>query len=107
MSDLDIWLSILLLTAGTVMTRATFWLVGHHVTIPKRIHEALRFAPACALAAIIFPDLLISHGELAVSVHNPRLIAGIVASAYFLWKRGMFSTIVLGMAVFSLIRLAI
>jgi branched-subunit amino acid transport protein len=106
MSDMKIWVVIALLTLGTFLTRAAFWLVGHHVTIPKRVHEALRYAPACALAAIIIPDLLLQHEQADFSVTNPKLIAGVVASAFFLYKRSMLGTIVLGMAVFTVVRLA-
>ena len=106
MSDTDIWLVIAALTLGTFLTRATFWLVGHHMTIPKRVNEALRYAPACALAAIILPDLLIRHDHIEVSLTNPQLVAGIVAGAFFLYKRSMFGTIILGMAVFSIVRIA-
>jgi len=104
MSDFDLWCVIALLTLATFLTRATFWLVGHHITIPKRINEALRYAPACALAAIIFPDFLIRHDQIDFSFKNPQFIAGVIASVFFLYKRSMLSTILLGMAVFTLIR---
>ena len=106
MSDIDIWWAIALLTLGTFLTRAAFWLVGHHITIPKRVNEALRYAPACALAAIIVPDLLIRHDHIEVSLTNPQLVAGIVAALFFLYQRSMFGTIILGMAVFSAVRIA-
>jgi branched-subunit amino acid transport protein len=104
MSDVDIWLVIALLALGTFFTRATFWLVGHHITIPKRVNEALRFAPACALAAIIVPDLIFQHDQIRFSFTNPQLVAGIVASAFFLYKRSMIGTIFLGMAAYTAIR---
>jgi len=106
MSGLYVWMVIAVLTIGTVLTRATFWLIGHHITIPKRINEALRYAPACALAAIIVPDLLFHHDRITVSIYNPQLVAGVVAGVFFLYKRSMFATILLGMAVFTVVRLA-
>jgi branched-subunit amino acid transport protein len=105
MNDQDIWWVIALLTLSTFLTRATFWLIGHHITIPKRINETLRFAPACALAAIIVPNLLFHHDQIVISYTNPQLVAGLVASAFFLYKRSMFATILLGMAVFTVVRL--
>ncbi|HEY5801438.1 MAG TPA: AzlD domain-containing protein, partial [Burkholderiaceae bacterium] len=51
MSSWEIWLVIGLLVLATALTRSAFWLVGHHINIPKRVQEALRYAPACALAA--------------------------------------------------------
>ena len=105
MSDLDIWLVIIFLTLATFMTRSSFWLVGHHINLPKRVQEALRYAPACALAAIIVPDLLNYQGQLLITVTNPRLIAGVVASAFFFIRRDMLLTIIVGMGTFTLARL--
>ncbi len=106
MSNTEIWIVIAELTLATLLTRATFWLVGHHITIPKRVNEALRYAPACALAAIIVPDLLITHDHIEVSLHNPQLVAGVIAGAFFLYRRSMLGTILLGMAVFTIVRIA-
>ena len=69
--------------------------------------EALRYAPACALAAIIMPDLLMNNGHIVVSMTNPKLIAGIAATAFFLVKRNMLLTIFFGMAVYTFIRLGL
>lgn len=107
MSDADIWIVIALMTLGTLLTRSTFWLVGHRITIPKRVNEALRFAPACALSAIIIPDFLMYQNQLDFSITNPYLVAGIFSSLFFLKKRSMLGTIFLGMIVFTLVRLSI
>ena len=107
MSHADIWWVILLLTLATFITRSTFWLIGGHVTIPKRVQEALRYAPACALAAILVPDFLLNQGQLDLSLNNPKLIAGVLASAFFLAKRNMLATIFFGMAVYTYVRLGL
>jgi len=104
MSDSDIWIVIALLTLATFLTRSTFWLIGHHITIPKRINEALRFAPACALAAVLVPDFLVRHNQIDFSITNPQLIAGVLASLFFLKTRSMLGTIFFGMVVFTLVR---
>ena len=92
-------------TPASAATRSSFWLVGHHITIPKRIHEMLRFAPACALAAIIAPDLLLgSGGQLQLAVSNPKLLAGVAAVMFYLLRRNMLQTIVFGMLVFTALR---
>ncbi|MCD6027481.1 MAG: AzlD protein [Solimicrobium sp.] len=106
MSNLDIWLVIGLLTLATLLTRSTFWLIGHHITIPKRINEALRFAPACALSAILFPDFLIRQNQFDLSMTNPQLIAGVLSSVFFLQTRSMLGTIFFGMVVFTLVRIS-
>ena len=104
MSDLDIWLTIAALCVATAITRSGFWLVGHHITIPPRIQQMLRFAPACALAAIIGPDLLVDANGVVEPV-NIRLVAGLASLAYYLLRRNMLETIVFGMAVLTLLRL--
>jgi branched-subunit amino acid transport protein len=88
------------LALSTACTRSAFWLIGHRVTIPPRVQEMLRYAPACALAAIIGPDLVLgSAGRGATDAANPKLLAGIAALGFYLWRRNMLQTIVFGMLV--------
>jgi branched-subunit amino acid transport protein len=106
MSDLEIWAVIGVLSVATAATRSSFWLIGHHITIPKRVQEILRYAPACALAAIIAPDVLLgSHGELEMAVTNPKLLAGLAAVLFYALRRNMLQTIVFGMLMFTALRL--
>ena len=105
MSDLEVWLIIIFLTIATIIDRSAFWLVGHHINLPKRVQEALRYAPACALAAIIVPDMFINNNQIDFSLANPKCLAGLIAAAFYIWRRSMLTTIVLGMTVFTLLRL--
>jgi branched-subunit amino acid transport protein len=106
MSDLEIWAVIAVLIVATGGTRSSFWLIGHHITIPKRVQEVLRYAPACALAAIIAPDLLLGgQGQLQLAVSNPKLLAGLAAVLFYLVRRNMLLTIVVGMLVFTALRI--
>ncbi len=105
MSDAEIWLTIILLSAATGLTRTTFIMLGHRVVIPPRVQEALRYAPACALAAIIMPDLLLNNGQIQISLMNDKLIAGIAAVAFYWFKRDMLLMILFGMLLFTGLRL--
>jgi branched-subunit amino acid transport protein len=106
MSESEIWLTIGALAVATAITRSSFWLVGSRVTIPTRVQDMLRYAPACALAAIIGPDLLLGQGgTLDVGLHNYKLLAGAVAIVYYLVRRSMLETIVFGMLCFTALRL--
>ncbi len=106
MTDLEIWITIFALVIATAATRSSFWLVGHHITIPKRVQEMLRYAPACALAAIIAPDLLLgSTGQLQLGWDNYKLLAGIASIGFYLIRRNMLQTIVFGMVFFTALRL--
>ncbi len=106
MSDLEVWLTILALACATAITRSSFWVIGEHVSIPTRVQEMLRYAPSCALAAIIGPDLLMdAQGAVEFSLHNYKLLAGAAAIVYYLARRNMLETIVFGMACFTALRL--
>jgi len=104
-SDLEIWIVIGSLAVATAITRSGFWLVGHKITIPQRVQEMLRYAPSCALAAIIGPDLLTDGGVMNLDPLNARLLAGLASVAWFAWRRRMLETIVFGMLVFTALRL--
>ncbi len=107
MSDWEIWAVIAVLAVATAATRSSFWLIGHHITIPKRVQEVLRYAPACALAAIIAPDLLLGPGgQLNLALSNPKLLAGAAAVVFYLVRRNMLQTIVFGMLVFTVLRVS-
>lgn len=107
-SDVEIWITIIALAFATAATRSSFWLIGHHITIPKKVQEMLRFAPACALAAIIAPDLVLGNtGQLQLGLDNFKLIAGIAATGYYLLRRNMLETIIFGMLFFTLLRICL
>jgi branched-subunit amino acid transport protein len=107
MSDLEIWAVIGALFVATAAARSSLWLVGHRIGIPKRVQEILRFAPPCALAAIIAPDILMSGSQLQTSLSNPKLLAAIAAAGYYLLRKSMLGTIVFGMLVFTALRLTL
>ncbi|MNT90586.1 Branched-chain amino acid transport protein (AzlD) [compost metagenome] len=89
----------------TVVTRALFLMAGEHVTVPDRLQRALRYAPAAALAAIILPDLMTWQGHFTVALSNYKLVAGVAATLFYLLTRKMVGMIVVGMAVYTGLRL--
>ena len=105
MSALEIWLVIAGMTVVTIVTRSLFLIVGNRMTLPVRIQHALRFAPAAALVAIVLPDLLLNHGHFDASWTNPRLMAGIAATAFYVATRRMLGMVFVGMGVFTVLRL--
>lgn len=105
MADLDIWIVIVLMAISTLVTRSGIVLIGHRVNIPKRVQEMLRFAPACALASIVVPDLALgADGNVALSLANPRLVAGVLSLGFYLLRRNLLQSIVFGMLAFTLLR---
>lgn len=106
MSSFDIWLTIILMTLATIITRSSFFLLGDRVKLPGKVQHALRYAPAAALAAIIAPDLFVTGGDaLHETLLNPKLLAAIGASLFFIGTRRMLGTIIVGMALFTVLRL--
>lgn len=105
MNAVDTWLTIILLTVATILTRSSFFFLGHAVKLPPKVQHALRYAPAAALAAIVVPDLVLANGALQLTWMNPKLVAGIGAAGFFLATRHLLGTIVVGMALFSLLRI--
>jgi len=108
MSNTEIWLTIIGLTLLTVVMRNVFLVLGHRVTLPPRVQHALRYAPACALVAVILPELVlqpgIGGGGPVMDLASPKLIAGAVAIASLLLTRHSTAAIVLGMAAYLLLR---
>ncbi|MES2160536.1 MAG: AzlD domain-containing protein [Pseudomonadota bacterium] len=105
MADWEVWIIIGVLALATAATRSSFWLIGQHITIPKRVQEMLRYAPACALAAIVAPDLIMVNSQPLLDLSNLKLVSGIVATIFYLLRRNMLQTIVFGMAFYTALRL--
>ena len=105
MNTIDIWLSLIGMGAITILTRAFFLIGGERVVLPTRVQQALRYAPAAALAAIILPDLLFWQNHIDISLNNHKLLASITAALFFIYKRNMLGMIAVGMVVYTLLRL--
>lgn len=105
MPELDTWIVIVALATTTLLTRSGIAVLGHRVALPPRVQEMLRFAPACALAAIVAPDLVLDHaGQPDLRLANPRLLAGLLTLGFYLLRRNLLQSIVFGMLVFTLLR---
>jgi branched-subunit amino acid transport protein len=106
MSDYDEFLLlILLMTAGTVITRSFFFMIGGSRRMPGWMQKSLGYVPAVALSAILAPDLLMVQGALVEPWHNIRLIAAVMATACFLITRHLLGTLVFGMVAYTALRL--
>ena len=97
------------LIAGMALTafllRAIFVVPGSRLHLPPAVERVLRYAPAAALMAIIVPDLAMSQGTIAMSIDNPRFMAGLVAFAVAVATRSIILTILAGMLVLTALRL--
>ena len=93
------WLVIL---AGGVLTyamRLSFIVLFGKVELPGWLQRALRYILPAVLTAIIFPEMLMRQGNIAISTDNTRLLAGLAAVLVAQWKRSTLLTILAGMVV--------
>ena len=73
--------------------------------MPDRMFRALRYVPPAVLAAIIAPALLMPDGKtLDLAPTKAYLVAGIAAGLIAWRTKNLLLTIVLGMAIFLLLR---
>jgi branched-subunit amino acid transport protein len=108
MQETSAWvfgLIIVGLGAISLLTRASFYVLPATWQLPPRAERALRYAPACALAAIIVPEVLLQQGQISLSLTNDKLMAVIAAGVFFAFKRDMLMMMGVGMIVYTLLRL--
>ena len=100
-------LTILGLAAITVLARGFFVITRRELPMPGWVERGLRYAPLAALSAVVVPEILMTQGHLVDTWRDPRLFAAAAAIGWFVWRRGMFGVIVVGMAVFLALRLGL
>jgi branched-subunit amino acid transport protein len=92
------------LTLGTVATRSSFFVLPARIQLPRSVERALRYAPACALAAIIAPGVLSRGGDVTVGWGNHQMWALVAAALVFAKTRNMLAMMAVGMGVFTALR---
>jgi branched-subunit amino acid transport protein len=107
MTSTQIWLAIFGMTFVTAVTRAMFLIGGERTVLPPRVQKMLRYAPAAALAAVVLPDVLATPDGLSFAPSNHEFYATLAGLGWFLWRRSMLGTIVVGMLLFTLLRLVL
>lgn len=101
---MTLWITVLLAGLITFAIRYSFIGAGERFAPPQWFTRALRFVPIAALTALVWPDLFIIGG--AVTLADPRGMAGLVA-AIVIWRtRSVLSTIVVGMGALWLLQAA-
>ena len=102
LANTDGWtiITILGMALVTVVTRGFFFISSKTWTLPAWAERGLYYAPIAALAAVIVPEMVMTQGQFISTVKDARLYAVAAGLAWFYWRRGMFGTIVAGMAVY-------
>ena len=104
-STADVLLAILSLVLATYVTRAGMLLAGDRISLSRHVEAALRFAPACALTALVLPEVLGPSGTLDLSLANPRWPAALASACFLLWRNNILGGIAVGMGVYTLLAL--
>ena len=89
---------------GFLVPRADEHLGEYVPAAAERLAWLTGFTGSAGLA-IVLPDLLLNHGHFDASWTNPRLMAGVAATAFYVATRRMLGMIFVGMGVFTVLRL--
>jgi branched-subunit amino acid transport protein len=101
---MNLWLVVVLAGVMTFLIRLSFISLLANSEMPAMAQRALSFVPPAVMTAIVFPELLIRDGHLAVNPDNHRLIAGVIA-ILIAWRfKKIMPTIVAGMAALWLLQ---
>ena len=97
-------LTMLGLGLVTLITRCFFFWLNRELPFPAWAQRGLAYAPIAALAAVVVPEVLVSHGAMVTTWQDARLCAALVGAAYFLTHRhhrqAVLGTMVVGMTVY-------
>lgn len=101
---MNLWLVAIIAGILTFLTRLSFISLLADWKMPPLVQRALHFVPPAVLSAIVFPDLLMREGAVALSADNHRLLAGLVAIAVA-WRFGkIMPTLAVGMIALWLLQ---
>lgn len=93
------------LTIATIATRTGFMMLPDRFTLHPNVERALRYAPACALAATIAQGVFTKHGHADLDLHNDRMWGLFAGALVYAKSRNMLATMSIGMLVFTALRL--
>jgi branched-subunit amino acid transport protein len=98
----DVWTVAVIvgLTLVTFVTRSFFFISSEEWTLPDWAQRGLQFAPIAALAAVLFPEILMQQGHFLQTWMDARWVGAVVGGAAYFWKRNVLLTIVVGMTAF-------
>jgi branched-subunit amino acid transport protein len=96
---MTIWLIMIALAIGTFLIRGSFILLIGKRELPPLLSRGLRFVPASILSALVVPQILTRNNALQISITNPQLIAGVVATVVAWRTKNVLFTILSGMVV--------
>ena len=109
MNETDLWtLAVIVgLAVVTVVARSFFFISSKSWQLPDWAQRGLQYAPIAALSAVVIPEIITVQGELVSTWQDARLNAAAAGVAAYFWRRGVLTTILVGMAVYLPLRLGL
>jgi len=101
---MNLWLVVIAAGVLTFLIRLSFISLLANWGMPPLAQRALSFVPPAVMTAIVFPELLVRDGHLAVGMDNHRLPAGVIAILVAWRFKKIMPTIVAGMAALWLLQ---
>ncbi len=98
------WLTLLSMAALVFISRYLFLEPRLPLRLGPRALHFLHYTSPAVLTAIWAPIVFSPHGKLDISMHNPYLLAALVAVALALTTGRVLLTTVASMALFFLLR---
>jgi branched-subunit amino acid transport protein len=95
------------LAGVTVLTRCFFFILDRAWPLPQWAHRALHYAPVAALSGVVLPEVVMTNGHLVGTWQDARLFAAAAGALVYFWRRSVLLTLVLGMAVYLPLHLAL
>lgn len=99
MNALEILITTIGMAVIVLACRASFLLPKNDIPMPHWLRQGLGYAPVAALAAVVAPELLMTHGHLVDTWQDARIFGGLAGMAFYVWRRGLFGTIACGTMV--------
>lgn len=109
MNGTDAWsLAVIVgLAVVTVVTRSFFFISDSEWKLPAWAERGLRYAPIAAMSAVVIPEILMTQGQLVATWQDARIFGAVAGTAVFWWKRNTLLTILVGMAVYLPLHIAV
>jgi branched-subunit amino acid transport protein len=106
MDTITLWSVLVAAGLCTYFLRLSFIvLLGRGDEIPDKAEIALEYVPPAVLAALVAPALVYVDGTVALSVGNPRLLAGGVAMGVAWKTKNVAATIGVGIVTLWILQL--
>jgi branched-subunit amino acid transport protein len=106
MKETDLWTMgvIVGMALVTVLTRCFFFMSNQAWHLPHWAQRGLQYAPIAALAAVVVPEVIMTHGQVIDTWQDARIFAALAGVGWFFGRKGqsqaVLGTIVAGMAVY-------